>query len=599
MSRAVSTPSSGASPHPAAAGRAALACGFALGAILAAAALAPMAGITLATGHLYDNDDAMRMVQVRDFMAGQGWFDLVQHRLDPPAGLLMHWSRIVDVPLAALIWTLSLFCPPETAERLATIVWPGLLLAIFLAGLLLTARKLFAPLVVALAGALVALNPLLLFQFVPGRIDHHSLQMILCLSLAAATARAIGGSALAAALAGVASALMLAIGLETLPFVAAAAAVLGATWIWIGAPFRRPALAFGLALAAATGSLYLAFVAPARWTAATCNSLSTPWLWIFGGGGLCLAALAHLARSASRRSRAVLATLAAAALATIFAFLWPACLRGPYGAVDPVVEALWLSSVGEASPVLVLAAKDPSTFAYFVIFPLVGTLALLAASLRETSRRIVFAIFFAFAAIGFLISLAQMRGAPFSATFALFGWLWLMERALDPATPGRRSPVVRTALAIIVVLAAMPFGWSMIGETFGKSPSSDRAACDDAANLTALAAEPPGLVLAPVRLGPRILVATSHAVIAAPYHRNNRGNRVVLDAFAGSPEAARHLADETEAAYVAVCREDTDALRLAAGNPGSFIDTLLHEAPPAWLEPLVGEGPVAIWRVKR
>src|ERR1700751_5814482 len=30
-------------------------------------------------------DDAMRLVEVRDLLAGQSWFDLTQHRLDPPS----------------------------------------------------------------------------------------------------------------------------------------------------------------------------------------------------------------------------------------------------------------------------------------------------------------------------------------------------------------------------------------------------------------------------------------------------------------------------------------------------------------------------------
>src|SRR5260370_41534286 len=47
-------------------------------------------------------DDAMRLVEVRDLIAGQAWFDLAQHRLDPP-GVSMHWSRAIDAPLAALI----------------------------------------------------------------------------------------------------------------------------------------------------------------------------------------------------------------------------------------------------------------------------------------------------------------------------------------------------------------------------------------------------------------------------------------------------------------------------------------------------------------
>src|SRR5882757_9611547 len=48
-------------------------------------------------------DDAMRLVEVKDLIAGQGWFDLTQHRLDPPAGTPMHWSRLIDLPLAALM----------------------------------------------------------------------------------------------------------------------------------------------------------------------------------------------------------------------------------------------------------------------------------------------------------------------------------------------------------------------------------------------------------------------------------------------------------------------------------------------------------------
>lgn len=33
-----------------------------------------------------DPDDAMRLVQVRDWLAGQSWFDVTQYRLSPPAG---------------------------------------------------------------------------------------------------------------------------------------------------------------------------------------------------------------------------------------------------------------------------------------------------------------------------------------------------------------------------------------------------------------------------------------------------------------------------------------------------------------------------------
>src|SRR5689334_15122540 len=52
---------------------------------------------------LPDTDDNMRMMQVRDLLRGQGWFDLRQYRLDPPYGANIHWSRLVDLPIAGMI----------------------------------------------------------------------------------------------------------------------------------------------------------------------------------------------------------------------------------------------------------------------------------------------------------------------------------------------------------------------------------------------------------------------------------------------------------------------------------------------------------------
>src|SRR5690349_22761639 len=48
---------------------------------------------------LGDTDDNMRVMQVRALLNGQSWFDLAQHRL---AGSNIHWSRLVDLPIAGL-----------------------------------------------------------------------------------------------------------------------------------------------------------------------------------------------------------------------------------------------------------------------------------------------------------------------------------------------------------------------------------------------------------------------------------------------------------------------------------------------------------------
>ncbi len=53
----------------------------------------------LTRGLLVDTDDAMRMSQVRAFMDGQAWYDLLARQLDPPNGVFMHWSRLVTCRL--------------------------------------------------------------------------------------------------------------------------------------------------------------------------------------------------------------------------------------------------------------------------------------------------------------------------------------------------------------------------------------------------------------------------------------------------------------------------------------------------------------------
>src|SRR3954449_8482617 len=67
---------------------------------------------------LLDTDDAMRLVQMHDWLAGRGWYDLVQPRVEPPLGLESHWSRLIDAGLAGTLWVCSRFFDAAMAERL-------------------------------------------------------------------------------------------------------------------------------------------------------------------------------------------------------------------------------------------------------------------------------------------------------------------------------------------------------------------------------------------------------------------------------------------------------------------------------------------------
>ena len=182
-----------------------------------------------------DPDDAMRLVEVRDYLGGQGWFDLTQYRLGPEGGTLMHWSRLVDWPIAMLISFYGAFLSPHQAEVAALATWPLLLVIPLLAAMGLASYRLGGKGGMDIGLILSAVFVAAIARFRPGAIDHHNVQLILAAFIAAMLLdpRARASNFAAAAAAG---ALAMAIGVETTPLVALSAVVVAA---WASASGRR------------------------------------------------------------------------------------------------------------------------------------------------------------------------------------------------------------------------------------------------------------------------------------------------------------------------------------------------------------------------
>ncbi len=559
----------------------------------------PIAVATIRQGILFDGDDIMRLVQLREWMSGQGWTDVTQYRLNPPQNPVSHWSRFIELPIAGLILLLRVVVDPTTAERIATVLWPSLLLAGFVASLLAIAERLVRPVALVAGAAILALNPALLFQFVPGRIDHHGVQMLLMLTSAALTARAIfSGSRGAAIAAGVCCSLSLAIGLATVPLVGVISAAFAIAWIAGGEARRGPVATYGASLAIATLSVFLASVPPQRWFLATADSLSLPWLWLAIGGGGLLVALALFASPGTPLRRSIYAGAVGTFIGAIFATLWPAALTGPYADMDPLVRAFWLAGVGEAQPLPLLVQRDPPQFLYLLALPLIGWLGLALAAIREGRKEPRFVLLFAMATVALAITLDQMRGAPLAAMFGFFGWLYLIDRAAAAGQRSVRAALASTAAAALLFMAALPFGWHGLAAAISPQAPSERASCKNPSDMAEFANVPPGLVLAPPRLGPMILATTGHDVLAAPYHRNNAGNRTAILALGGTPEAALQIIEERGVRYVAMCLGDPDLDRLGSRTEDALIERLRADRPPEWLSPIQETGPIRTWRVE-
>ena len=573
------------------------------------AILAAWAGVSavlvLASPHLAaprypDTDDIMRLVQVRDLVAGQSWFDLHQYRMSPPEGTLMHWSRLVDAPLAGLIGLLALVMPMARAEFLASFAVPLLLL---LATMMAVGRLAFERLglrAALLACASLALMPLVPAQFQPLRIDHHGWQILtVAVALWAIFRETPGRGGL---IAGLAMATGLMISLETVVMAAGFALVL--TWRWLTDSDARAwlvrylqALAGGLAvLFALTRSL--ADLAP------HCDAIAPAHLGLFA---IIAAGVTLLGALAPQSRLAVLGGLAASGLAGIALVGWasPACLASPFAGLDPLVRDLWYLRVTEGLPLWHRPLAEALPAAIQCGAALI--IACYGAVRGEAEARRWWGEYALILAVAIFAGLATYRSIAFAGMIAAVAFGWLAGRVIAlwqdgaglPARIGAAAGLYLLLLPASLVMALQPLLGS---DDTGSSVTIATSSCALERNARLLDRLPAGTVLAPLDLGPSLLLDTRHNVVASSHHRAQAGMADVVAAFTASPEAARQRIGASGADYVAACMDMAEiGVYRAAGGPDSLAARLAEGKAPAWLVPVALGGPdsLRVWRVVR
>lgn len=546
-------------------------------------------------GGFADPDDAMRLVEVRAWLGGQGWYDLAAHRLDPPLGASMHWSRLVDLPTAALIRLFSVAVDTATAEHWACVAVPTLwLLGLYLAmGRLAGLMSGPSARPIALLGTL--LSGATLVAFLPGRIGHHAPEtVVLVLAVAAALASLDQARARQAAVAGALVALGLAMVLETLPFLGALCAIMVAFWIVRGTAFAAALSWFGVGLVVALPTLFLIEVAPARWLAPTCDAMGAAHLGAGLIGGLGAIALGRAsARLASPGRRAAAAAVVGALVLLYLVLAYPTCLRSPFAGVDPLVRAIWLDHVVESKPLLQFV-QGRAMVSVALLAPLVlglgGCLhAMFAAG--KTARSVTalrFAAIAALTALGLALTFWQVRVIGSVTPLALCGSVHLVLVWRDRLAA--RGLALIAAFAPLLILPFTSTGLAIALPDDAYDATGPKGACLAPESLAPLAALGPGRAVAPIDLGSHLLVATPLDVFAAPYHRNNDGNRFMIDVFLATPDKARTMLAARGATYVLTCGHETASLaarapdglaaQLAAGSIPGFLRRVPVAASP-------------------
>ena len=551
---------------------------------------------------LGDTDDNLRMAQVRALLAGQDWFDLRQYRLNPPAGADIHWSRLVDLPIAGLILLLRPFTGGAEAERAAVAIAPLIPYLVLLFGAALAVRRLvdrraFPLLFLALffAGSTNGM-------FMPLRIDHHGWQLAILSWVIAGLAdpkRARGG-----ATAGLATALSLSIGLELLIYLAIAGVSIVLFWVQDGSEKRRLAT-YAATLSGGTALGFLLFASYAN-RQAVCDALSPVWLSDALIGG---ALLLGITMVSPRRWAARLAAAGAVGIivALFHAGMWPHCLSRLEG-VSAEVEELWLSRVREARPLHTHGWRVALMIAALPITGLIGWAILSWRARTDVSRlrRTLAAAAPAVAAT--LLLLWQTRTGPAAQMMGAIGAVALVWTLL-PLTRRPHFWLLRhlgfAALLLVGLGAVVPLSMDYFPAK-KRTPreiaiARANAACNSLPGLRAVAMQPKGMVFSFVDLGPRLITATHHNAVIGPYHRNGEQIADVMKAFRGSPDQARAIMAKYKADYLLICPNSSTTTIFMAETPNGFYGQLQKGQVPNWLDPveLPGDSPFRMWRIRR
>ncbi len=544
-------------------------------ALLLAAAASLCAWPLLARLHLPDTDDVVRLQQIRDWLGGQHFADLSQHRLGAAPGLAMHWSRLPDLVPGAIIRALAPVLGSHAAELAAVILWPTLLFAamLWLVAQITRAAGQGAHARTAIVIAAIGFPATTLF--LPGRIDHHGLQIVLMLGIVRAL---LGRPRLATGAAtGVATAASIVIGLETAPFLLIAAALLWARWV-------RSERFGGDALGSfAAGTLVAmlaarAIFAPASFAFSACDGFTGR---VFGATITTASAALLLALASNRLPRPghrLGASIAAAAI--IGAALAPAlsACAAPYRTVDPLVARLWLGHVGEAQPLLSASLADVVGYCGLMLLGLAA-----GAVLAREQRRARWPVLLAFQLGALVISFLQLRGAYLGAVLAAPALATMIGAARARGT----LPLAGAWLGSAGIL--YPIAAQALSTPAPPPPGTrhDALACTSPAVIERLRRLAPGTLIAPMDAGAYALAGTRHRVIAAPYHRNNAGNAAMYRFFLGPARHASAIAQRWNADYVLICADSfTELAATDRPPPGSLASELRAGRAPPWLSPV-------------
>ncbi len=552
----------------------------------------------------FDPDDAMRLVQIRDFLAGQSWFDVTQYRMGPDGGTDMHWSRVADIPMLILITFFDLFLSYDRAEQLAYIIWPPLSIGLVIWGLFAGARHMGARQTDVLT-ALVAFVTLLgFFRFLPGAIDHHNLQMgLLAVSIGFALDPDMRSRSFV--ISGIAAGISVTIGPEVYFFLALICGFFALNWLFNPIKAKHGTQAMGFGFAAILALIFFGTIAPSRYGVIYCDSYSLITFLACSTGGVGLALSARFLSEKPFRTRLFALIVLGAVCTAIFLTQAPQCLANPLDSLPMDVQTEWLDNIQEAKPLLENPDEWIAQLPYSLGLPVVALLVLVWRIRRgELDFRVGFLLALIVLCIG--LTFYQVRFGGFGHLASLFvtapwvGELYVKGRQKE----GPNVNYIFAAALCVPTFWALP-GILVMPENEAKTEqkeASEQCYSDDV--VAVLNDLELGRFLASTNDSAELLMLTHHSALAGNYHRNIVGISESIKMVKATPDVAFPLIRDNKIDYVLFCNTAKDADDSETTTPEaelSLAGALFAGIVPDYLEPVtepMEDGLVYIFRVK-
>ena len=557
----------------------------------------------ITTLHMSDPDDVLRLIQVRDLLEGQSWFDVTQTRVDAPGGgVPMHWSRLVDIPLALIILALTPIVGSAAAEAFALVAVPLITMGFVMLLASRIAWRLWGDEEAIFTALIIVVSIPVLFQLSPLRIDHHGWQLV-C-ALAALNGLLSRSPRRGGWIIGSAFAFWLSISIEGLPLAAITFAALALRWLrdpgakmWLVSAIQALAVVSTLLFAATRGLADLVNY---------CDAISPVHLAMFAWGAATLTLLSG-ARHPSLGIMFAGFAFAGGGAVTILLVQAPACASGGgFAQVDPLVAETWLTNVKEGRP---LWEQSTAIALQYLAAPLIGIYAATQLVRRFHDGMKSFWNDYALILAGaLLVSIFVSRTGAVACVLAspLIGWQvrrWLKAiKTMDNPLP-RMAAMIGVACALLpaipalILTSAMPLRASVGGAEDAPVRVAD---CRVQDTREALARLPKGEIYAMMDIAPELLLVSDHTVLATGHHRGDKAMKVLIESALGTPEDARETLAARGTAYVAMCPSLNEPRTYAQMAPEGFAAQLAEGKTPQWLKPvpMPEDAGLKMWAIK-